>query len=315
MSSFAATVKNELTRKKGTKAEAKAELEALVRMNGSLSLVNQGFVLQIQTENAAIARRIFSLLKSLYHVQAEIVVQRKMKLKKNNVYIVRVRHHVDYILDDLAILKDGQIGAQVRAETWASKATISAYLRGAFLAAGSVNNPETSSYHLEIYSWQALHQEEIMDMCNEYGLNARGINRRGGYITYLKEANKISDFLVLIGAMKAIMRFEDIRVVRDMRNAVNRLVNCENANLNKTVDAAGRQLAMIRYIHDRVGLEALPERLQDVAWTRLKYPDVSMKELGQHVPNGPISKSGVNHRLRKIKKFAEDLEKDPFKGR
>lgn len=315
MSSFAATVKNELTRKEGTKAEAKAELEALVRMNGSLSLVNQGFVLQIQTENAAIARRIFSLLKSLYHVQAEIVVQRKMKLKKNNVYIVRVRHHVDHILDDLAILKDGQIGAQVRAETWASQATISAYLRGAFLAAGSVNNPETSSYHLEIYSWQALHQEEIMAMCNKYGLNARGIIRRGGYITYLKEANKISDFLVLIGAMKAIMRFEDIRVVRDMRNAVNRLVNCENANLNKTVDAAGRQLAMIRYIHDRVGLEALPERLQDVAWTRLKYPDVSMKELGQHVPNGPISKSGVNHRLRKIKKFAEDLEKDPFKGR
>lgn len=147
-------------------------------------------------------------------------------------------------------------------------------------------------------------------MMNRFGLNARTLERRSGYITYLKESEKISDFLALIGASVSVMRFEDTRIVRDMRNSVNRLVNCENANLNKTIDAASRQIENIKYLDKQVGLDTLPERLREVAVVRVENPDASLKELGDMIPSGPISKSGVNHRLRKLNKMAEDLRED-----
>ena len=144
-------------------------------------------------------------------------------------------------------------------------------------------------------------------MMNDFDLNAKTINRRNGYITYLKEAEKISDFLAIIGASSAVLRFEDIRIVRDMRNSVNRLVNCENANMNKTIDASQRQLEAIRLIDDYQGLTTLPDKLKVMAEFRLSNPDMSLKELGEQIPGGPISKSGVNHRLRKIVKMAEEI--------
>ena len=146
-----------------------------------------------------------------------------------------------------------------------------------------------------------------------YELNAKYIDRKRGYITYLKEAEKIANFMSLIGATNSMLQFENIRIVRDMRNSVNRLVNCENANLNKIANASTRQIENIEFIDSRVGLSSLPDKLREIAETRLAHQEVSLKELGELVPGGPISKSGVNHRLRKLNAYADELRASQVK--
>ncbi|KDS83306.1 sporulation regulator WhiA [Lacticaseibacillus rhamnosus 51B] len=310
MASFASIVKKELTQLEVHPEHAKAELSALIRMNGSLTLMAHRFVLNIQTENPAIARRIYSLIRQVYHHEANLVVHRKMKLKKNYQYIVRLTEGVNDILSDLAILDPTTmaISTTVPASVLKEPQRMRSYLRGAFLASGSVNNPETSRYHLEIYSLYADHNAGILKMMNHFHLNARTVERRSGYIVYLKEAEKIADFLQVIGATNAMLKFKDIRIVRDMRNSVNRLVNCETANMNKTIDAAQKQIENINYLKDHVGLDNLPTKLREIAVLRLAHPDVSLQELGAMVPGGTISKSGVNHRLRKLNQIAEGYQ-------
>lgn len=305
--SYASEVKKELTTLEVHREHAKAELTALIRMSGSVSIYNQKLILNIQTENAAIARRMYSLLKDHYGTEGELLVRRKMKLKKNNIYIVRVKQGVKELLFDLDIFDGLHFKTHISKEIMENDQKQRSYLRGAFLAGGSVNSPETSRYHLEIYSNYEDHNQDICTIMNKFDLNARTIDRRNGYITYLKEAEKIADFLALIGAHNSMMKFEDIRIVRDMRNSVNRLVNCENANMNKTIDAAARQIANIQFISSTVGLDKLPEKLREIAVLRIENPDVSLKELGEMVPSGLISKSGINHRLRKINEYAEKL--------
>ncbi|MDD6432229.1 MAG: DNA-binding protein WhiA [Limosilactobacillus sp.] len=305
--SYASEVKKELTAIKVHQKNAQAELMALIRMNGSIALANHQLILNIQTENPAIARRIYSLLKEFYHVESEIVVRRKMKLKKNNQYIVRLRYAAQHVLDDLGILQNLQIKERVPLELLDDEWMVRSYLRGAFLAGGSVNNPETSRYHLEIYSLYEEHNEMIAQMMNKFGLNAQTTARRSGFIVYLKEAEKIADFMSLIGATNSMLQFENVRIVRDMRNSVNRLVNCENANMNKIANASTRQIENIRLIDERVGIQTLPDKLREIAETRLAHQEVSLKELGELVPGGPISKSGVNHRLRKLNAYADEL--------
>ena len=305
--SYASEVKKELTGITVHEKNARAELMALIRMNGSIGLANHAMILNVQTESPAIARRIYSLIKQLYKVESDILVRKKMKLKKNNTYVVRLRHHVQEILGDLAILDGFQIKERVPLDLLTGDLMIRSYLRGAFLAGGSVNNPETSRYHLEIYSLYEEHNEMIAEMINRYDLNARTTNRRSGYIVYLKEAEKIANFLQLIGATTSMLEFENIRIVRDMRNSVNRLVNCENANMDKVANAANRQVENIMLIEATVGLSSLPEKLRAIAETRLAHQEVSLKELGTLVPGGPISKSGVNHRLRKLNAYADEL--------
>ena len=308
--SYASDVKKELTNLAVHRENAKAELMALIRMNGAISLANHHFILNIQTENPAIARRIYRLLKQFYDVDSELIVRRKMKLNKNNLYIVRLKTGTDMVLEDLGILKDYQIVEVAPTEVLTDDAAVRSYLRGAFLAGGSVNNPETSRYHLEIYSLYEEHNGMISKMMNQYDLNSRTTDRRGGFITYIKEAEKIADFLSLIGATTGMLKFEDVRIMRDMRNSVNRLVNCENANMDKVANASSKQIENILLIDETVGLTQLPPKLQEVAVTRLEHREVSLKELGNLVPGGPISKSGINHRLRKINQFAEQLQKD-----
>lgn len=305
--SYASEVKKELTGITVHEKNARAELMALIRMNGSIGLANHAMILNVQTESPAIARRIYSLIKQLYKVESDILVRKKMKLKKNNTYVVRLRHHVQEILGDLAILDGFQIKERVPLDLLTDDLMIRSYLRGAFLAGGSVNNPETSRYHLEIYSLYEEHNEMIAEMINRYDLNARTTNRRSGYIVYLKEAEKIANFLQLIGATTSMLEFENIRIVRDMRNSVNRLVNCENANMDKVANAANRQVENIMLIEATVGLSSLPEKLRAIAETRLAHQEVSLKELGTLVPGDPISKSGVNHRLRKLNAYADEL--------
>jgi len=307
VASYASEVKQELTKLVVHPEHARVELSALLRMNGSLSIQNHHFVLTAQTENAAIARRIFSLIKQKYGMESELLVRKKMKLKKNNQYLVRLKHDTNKVLTDLDILDESglSINTDVPEEVLNEDQRMRSYLRGAFLATGSVNNPETSRYHLEIYSLYETHNEGIAQMMNYFHLNARTTKRRNGYIVYLKEAEKIADFLQVIGATNSMLKFEDIRIVRDMRNSVNRLVNCENANINKTVAAAERQIENIKHLQATVGLDSLPDKLREIAVLRLENPEVSLKELGDMVPSGPISKSGINHRLRKLNEMAE----------
>src|SRR6478752_5484818 len=283
--SFASETKKELTNLEVKDCCAKAELSALIRMNGSLSFSNKKFTVDVQTENAAIARRIYVLLKKNYDVSVELLVRKKMRLKKNNVYIVRLVEKTRMLLEDLKIVEEGfTFTHRISAELVQKKCCKRSYLRGAFLAGGSINNPETSSYHLEIFSLYEEHNEALCNLMNEFQLNSKTLERKKGYINYLKEAEKITEFLNIIGAHNALLRFEDVRIVRDMRNSVNRLVNCETAKL-----------------------DILPEKLREIARLRVEYQDVTLKELGEMVSGGQISKSGINHRLRKIDQIADKL--------
>lgn len=306
--SFASETKKELTTLELKDCCSKAELSALIRMNGSLSFSNRKLIIDVQTENAAIARRIYTLLKKEYSVNVELLVRKKMKLKKNNIYIVRFAEEAQDILMDLKILGEGfTIIHDIDQNLVKKKCCKRSYLRGSFLAGGSVNNPETSSYHLEIYSLYKEHNDALCELMNGFGLKAKTLERKKGFITYLKEAEKISEYLRIVGANNAIMRFEDVRIVRDMRNSVNRLVNCETANLNKTIGASLRQVENIRFIDETIGLSILPDKLREIAELRVAYQDVTLKELGEMVNGTKVSKSGVNHRLRKIDDIADRL--------
>ncbi|MEC0244910.1 DNA-binding protein WhiA [Paenibacillus chitinolyticus] len=305
--SFAAQTKKELTLIEAEDCCEKAELSALIRMNGSVQLTNQRVVLDISTENAAIARRIYSLLKKRYKLHTELLVRKKMRLKKNNVYIVRVPNQVQELLSDLYIVSEGfQFTPGIDKSIVKTNCCRRAYLRGAFLAGGSVNNPEGSSYHLEIASMYEEHCQALCQLANRFDLNARCIERKKGFVFYIKEGERIIEFLSIIGAHQALLRFEDVRIMKDMRNSVNRIVNCETANLNKTIGAAVRQIDNIRLIEREVGLESLPEKLREVAEIRVKHPDLNLKEVGDML-KGSVSKSGVNHRLRKIDELADKI--------
>lgn len=308
--SFASETKKELTSIEVKPCCARAELSALMRMNGSLSFSSKGMIIDVQTENSAIARRIYTLIKKLYGVAVELLVRKKMRLKKNNVYIVRLHEETREILEHLKIIEEGFVLQQkISGELIKKKCCKRSYLRGAFLAGGSVNNPQTSSYHLEIHSLYGEHGEAVTALMNTFSLNAKTLERKKGFISYLKEAEKITELLNIIGAHHALLKFEDVRIVRDMRNSVNRLVNCETANLNKTIGAAIRQIDNIKFIDRTVGLEQLPERLREIASLRVQHQDVTLKELGEMVSSGTISKSGINHRLRKIDEIADRLRK------
>lgn len=306
--SFASEVKKELTMLEVHPEHAKAELAALIRMNGTIEFVKDIVFVTIQTENAAIARRIFSLIKKLFDLKADISVRRRMKLKKNNVYFIRLNKETERIFTELEILETMVDDASLPASIKENEQKVQSFLRGAFLARGSVNSPETNSYHLEIHSSTKNMCQDNFEMMELFDLHPKNHERKnGGFMTYLKEAEKIANFLGIVGANNGLFQFEDVRIVRDMRNSVNRLVNSEQANLSKTVDAATKQIVAILHIDETVGLQTLPEKIQEIANLRLEHPEASLKELGELVPESPISKSAVNHRMRKITKLADEL--------
>jgi len=306
--SFAAQTKKELTTITSKSCCKRSELTALLRMNGALTFSNKRLVLDVTTENAAIARRIYTLLKELFKVNAELLVRKKMRLKKNNVYVVRLPFRAKEILSELEIVSDsfeirGDIPARMINKTCCKRT----YLRGAFMAGGSVNNPDSASYHLEIFTNYEQHAIALIKLMAELSISAKRIERKKGHVVYIKEGEKITQFLNVIGAHQALFQFEDARIVRDMRNSVNRLVNCETANLNKTVFASIKQMEAIKLIEEHLGLEQLPDKLREVALLRKQHPDLNLKELGELLPSGQVSKSGINHRFRKLEEIAEKL--------
>ncbi len=308
--SFSAKTKNELARKTSdSKCCQLAELSAIVRVSGVISLLGRGKTnLTITTENSAIARLAFVLFKRSLKIHTEIDVVKNTVLRKNNTYFIKISGATE-ILKKLEIMIEEEgsiiINDGVPKTLIKKECCKRAYIRGAFLGGGSLSDPE-KSYHIEIITHSVSYATELATLINTYDLHARVIQRKKNHIVYLKEGDQIVDLLNIIGAHTALLSFENIRIVKSMRNNINRLVNCETANINKVADAAVRQKQSIEIIDKNIGIESLPDTLREVALLRLENTDISLKELGQLI-NPPIGKSGVNHRLRKIEKIAQDI--------
>ena len=180
-----------------------------------------------------------------------------------------------------------------------------AFIRGAFLSAGSISDPE-KFYHFEITCASMRKAKQLQGLMASFDIEARIVLRKRYFVVYVKEGSQIAELLQIMEAPVALMELENIRIVKEMRNSVNRQVNCETANINKTVSAAVKQMEDIRYIQDTIGLESLPENLQEMARVRLERPEATLKELGEAL-EPPVGKSGVNHRLRKLSLMAENL--------
>jgi len=308
--SFAAHTKKELVGIASEKCCQIAELSALFKMNGTMSLTSSGPTLSFDTENAAIARRVLTLLKQNFpQVKTSILARKKKNLKKNNTYVVKVISHVMDVVDKLQVMPSDDGGQAIFSTLLEKECCPRAYLRGAFLAGGSVNNPETSSYHFELTTTDAAHASILQHILNDIDLNARILARKKGYICYIKEAEKIGDFLRAVGAFGSVLSFEDMRIIRDMRNSDNRLNNCEIANETKTLTAADAQVEDIELILRSKGTDFLNEKLSYVAELRLEFPEDNLSELAQIATErgNPLSKSGINHRMRSIKKIAAEL--------
>jgi len=309
--SFSTRAKDELARILPEKECCQlAELAALARMDGSINIsAGRRVGLQIRTENAAVARKIFRLAKNLLDPEMEIRVQKRTCLRKTNLYHVHLLPHpgMSGFLKRLGIIKgDGSIFPGIKQGLVKSQCCRRSYLRGAFLGAGSVSSPE-GNYHLEIIAGDAEYASSLASLVNRFeGMQARVGSRKRSHIVYLKESDQISAFLNIIGAHQALLDFENIRIIKGMRNQVNRLVNCETANLSKTVNASLKQVENIRFIDRVIGIEKLPARLKAIARLRLENPDASLKELGEMM-DPPIGKSGANHRMRRIDEIAEEL--------
>ena len=307
--SFSSEVKNELARlpQEGDCC-IRAELSALLRMGGSLVLRGRNFGVSFMTENAALARRLLSMAKYRFAVQTEVVIKRSVRLKKNNLYQIRLLPSPETarLLSELELLPGNSDGGDK--EMLRSHCCRRAFLRGAFLAGGSVSRP-ASDYHLEMVTESEQFAQLIQKTMRGLSLTGRLTDRKKDFIVYVKEGDAIIRFLSLIGAHQALLDFENVRVVKEMRNHVNRVVNCETANLEKTVQAAVRQLDSIRLLQSRLGLGKLPAALREAAELRLNYPEATLRELVE-LADGRIGKSGMNHRLRKLEEMADSLRRE-----
>ena len=308
--SFASHIKKELVGIETPTCCQIAELSALFKMNGTISLTSSGPILSFDTENAAIARRVLTLLKQNFsEVKTSILARKKKNLKKNNTYVVKVVSQVLEVAEKLQVMpsegSDFSLFETLLDQVCCSRS----YLRGAFLAGGSINNPETSSYHFELTTTDSDHALTLQLILNDLDLNARVLARTKGYICYIKEAEKIGDFLRAVGAVGSVLNFEDVRIIRDIHNSDNRLNNCEIANETKTLTAADRQVEDILLIYQKKGADFLNEKLAYVAALRLEFPEENLAELAEIATNRgtSLTKSGMNHRMRSIKKLAGEL--------
>jgi len=308
--SFTAEVKDELSRVESKRPCCmKAELAALVRIEGTLHITgNERFRLEIATETAPVARKVIKLLHGLYDLKTELTVRRSVLHKTNN-YLITVPTQINLsqalnelgILDDSLGLTQGIMPRVVKRDCCAIS-----YLRGAFLGGGFVADPH-GDFHFELTAESEQVAEDLAALMRRFEVPAKVTRRRGLFTVYLKGAEPIVTFLALVGAHRALLRTEDVRVVKSMRNDVNRLVNAETANLERTAEAAIAQVEAIQLLDAKVGLDNLPPALRELARLRVENPDVSLRELGE-LAEPPLSKSAVYHRVRRIEELAADLD-------
>lgn len=304
---FSSTVKEEVSRLDTTKPESISELSAIIRNSASIDKS-----ILIHLENNFVARRIYKLIKSLYDVTPVITVRKKY-FSNGLSYILDVRNKTEEILNDLSIIDSNNNYLNIPKEYIVSdEEAVRAYLRGLFVVSGSVNDPKTSRYHLEFVVDNNSYAQFIKSLLDNYNLNAKIIKRTKNYTVYIKEAEKISDFLRVIKAYSAVLYFEDIRIYRDHKNMTNRLNNCEQANVDKIFMTSSKQIKDIEKLKEYDMIDLLDERLQELIKYRLEYPESSLQELSDIISletGVKITKSGLNHRFRKIKEIVSNLEK------
>lgn len=307
--SFSVTVKNEIINQEAIKLETISLLSAYLRNN---AVITENSII-INSENENITRYIFNLIKNTYDINPSITVRRKFNFKNSLSYTLEIKRLRNIILKDLGLLnEEGYLVNIPKEYLYEDDDEKESYIKGLFLATGSINDPKKSRYHLEFLIDDYEYAIFICDLLDSYELNSKIIERKNGYVVYIKEAEKIGDFLRILKAYKAVMYFEDIRIYRDHKNMVNRLNNCEQANVEKTINSALKQIEHIKLIEETIGLDALDEKLSETVMYRKKYPEISLEELSKiiSIETGKnVTKSGLNHRLRRIKEIANNIAK------
>ncbi|MDO4518759.1 MAG: DNA-binding protein WhiA [Eubacteriales bacterium] len=312
--SFSGTVKTELARQVSDKNHClKAEAAALVSSLGKIKKTEDGNrYLSIQSENEAVIRKCFTIIEKKFNIETAIQSRNPSEQGVKNIYVLEYKNEADikYLLENLGFdnLENNENVLHVGCRDIIKKTCCKrAFLRGVFLASGSMSDP-AKSYHFEIVCREEKKAQLIQKLMNDFEIEAKIVMRKKSYVVYVKEGSQIVDMLAIMGANVSLMEFENIRIVKEMRNTVNRKVNCETANINKTVNAAVKQREDILLIQQRIGFQNLAKGLSEMAELRLQYPEATLKELGMML-EPQVGKSGVNHRLRKLSEIAEDLRK------
>lgn len=313
--SFSGKVKEELSGQWSSARHCQiAELAAMLSICGSIVIDSRNrYGIKIHTENISVARKVFTLIKKTFNIESDISVRRNI-LRQSVSYSIIVKQHKDAlrILQATKLTEEYRNGFEeihivnplVVQQTCCKRA----FIRGAFLAAGSMSDPE-KSYHFEIVCAAEAMAVQVRDLICSFEMDAKIVQRKKAYVVYLKEGSQIVDILNVMEAYVSLMELENVRILKEMRNTVNRKVNCETANINKTVSAAVKQVEDITYLRDTIGFEKLSEGLEDIALARLSHPEASLKELGEFL-SPPVGKSGVNHRLRKLSELAEKVRQE-----
>lgn len=293
-----------------TRLELISLLSAYLRNN---SVVFEDEII-INTENINISSFIFNTIRELYSVTPSVSVKKMFNFKKNLTYVIKINKKRDVILKDLSLLNSEGYFKNIPDEyIYGSEEEKKMYLKGLFLSTGSINDPKSINYHLEFLIDDYDYAIFVCELLDSYNLNSKIIERKNGYVIYIKEAEKISDFLKILKASESLMHFENMRIYRDQKNKVNRLKNCEQANVEKIINTALKQINEINYIDEIIGLDSMEDRLKEAAIYRRKYPEASLNELSKIISietDRKISKSGLNHRLRKINEIYNNMRGD-----
>ena len=310
--SFSGKVREELSENISQARHCRiAELAAFIGMCGTVSIDSfDRYHIKIHSENIVVARKVFTLLKKTFNIRTDISVKRNVK-RESVSYLVVIKSNEDAlrVLQATKMIGEQQVGTDAicgfNPLIIRQVCCRRAFLRGVFQAAGSMSDPN-KSYHFEIVCTISEIAEQIRSVICSFGLDAKIVRRKKSYVVYLKEGSQIVDILNVMEAHVALMELENVRILKEMRNSVNRKVNCETANINKTVSAAVKQVEDITYLRDMIGFENMPDNLVEAAYARLDHPDATLKELGESL-TPPVGKSGINHRLRKLSEMAESL--------
>ena len=311
--SFSTNIKNEIVRYDYSPEEKTALLSSLVKINGTLSMSNRNIIVDIRTENAKTAKLIFLIIQEIYKIDCRLLVSKKNKLNKNNVYIAQVRNKGLDILEDLEIYKEGNLDSLPTGKTLKKENDKRAYLAGCFLASGSINDPVSKNYHLEFSTNSLKHAEFLQKLVSKFDLNPKIIKRRNKFVVYLKKSEEISDFLRIINSQVGDLEFEEERINKDYWNSNNRLNICEISNEVKTLNSAKEQIDAIEKIYNNKKEYLLDEKDKQIAQIRIDNPEVNLQEIADIYTkkfNKAISKSGINHRIRKIKQIASEIKEE-----
>jgi len=311
--SFSSETKLELTRVSVDKKCCQlAQIAGFLRMCGSITLMGGRMGVRLTTDSPATARLFVKLLKSYFDARVDLNVEETAPLKKGHAYqlIITPDMNADLILRETGILgvKEGSnyIADRIKPELIRKKCCKKAYLRGIFLGAGTISAPQ-KGYHMEFVCNSEYLASDVKKLIHSFGLNAKVTQRKEQFVVYLKDSEQIADLLNILGAHGQLLDFQNIRIVKEMRNKTNRIMNCESANLDKTVNTAGRQIAAIEKIQNTRGLASLPQKLAEAASLRLSHPEATLAELAE-LADPPLAKSGLNHRLKKIEEIAEKIQ-------